>query len=115
MEDSHILEKALQLVLVHTSKFQFEAKQFKIWNYLWGQSPENEAVEKGSFWVRLSGEGTSYVIMPGELYIRGKSKVHPEAAHLLCVVEIVVWWAMQAVEVAYPHWNDYSRAEQSKG
>ena len=41
----------------------------------------NEAVEKRSFWVRFSGVGTLYVPTPGELYIRGKSKVPPEAAH----------------------------------
>ena len=46
-----------------------------------GSSPENEAVENGSFWVGFSGE----------LYIYGKSKVPSEVAHLLCVVEIIVW------------------------
>ena len=34
--------------------------------------------------------------------ITRKSEFPPEVAHLLCVVEIVVWCARQAVEVAYP-------------
>ena len=54
-------------------------------------SPENEAVENRSFGVQFLGGGTSYVQKPGSLYIHGKSKVPPEAAHLLCVVEILVW------------------------
>ena len=65
-------------------------------------SPENEALENRLFQVRFSGGGTLYVKTPGEWYIHGKSEVPPEVAHLLCVVEIVVWCARQAVEVAYP-------------
>ena len=65
-------------------------------------SPENEALENGSFWVRFSGGGTLYVQTPaGQRYICGKSEVPPEATHMLCVVEIIVWCARQAVE-AYP-------------
>ena len=49
---------------------------------------ENEVVKNKSFRVQFSGEGTLYVQTPGEPYICGKSKVPPEATHLLFVVEI---------------------------
>ena len=72
-------------------------------------SSENEAVER-SFGVRFLGGGTSYVQTPGELYIRGKSKPPPLKRHTYSrVVEIVVWRALQAVEVADPL-NEYTRA-----
>ena len=39
----------------------------------------------------IFGGGTMFIQTPGELYICGKNKVPPEAAHMHCVVEIVVW------------------------
>ena len=56
---------------------------------LWRDSPENEAVESWSIWVRFSVRGTLYVQIPGEWHIRDESRVPPGRLNLLCVVKIV--------------------------
>ena len=87
----HLLEKLY---------FEWRITMVHIYKECWsceGADPKTMLLKTGHFCIWFSEWKT-----PGELYIHGKRKFPPEVVHLLCLVEIVVWWAVQAADDSYP-------------